>query len=563
MTIVYCDFTNGDDSTGDGSSGNPYKTITQASTGLTGGDEVRVAKSPSDTALTGTLGFTAGSTAVTGSGTLFTTELAIGDFVKGGDGQYYEIVTITDNTNAVLYKKYPGTTESGVTGYKLGVTSTGEAAATSTAVQTVSSSGSSTASRLKISGGWDLGTTTQNGQTYFRQMHSTFANRYGRGLYASSKDYIEIERLHFLRYDNCIYMSSCDNWKVTSASLLSAGDEAWYLSSCLSNEIITPVVNSSADIGIYFYSGSNNTITTPICNSNSNHGIYIYSAFNNTITTPTCNSNKYGIYLNSGSNNTITTPTCNNNSFCGIYMAYTSNNTITTSTCNSNSNYGIYMSYSSNNTITTPTCNINQNGIYMSNYSDNNTITTPTCNNNSNYGIRLYSSSNNTINKYSGTGNSSGDVYTEPGKHYGDYPCAKCQHFKTSGDNRCYYEYGVTYRDTANARSTQCLKYSPTSATYYISQSFFFKADSGVEQTLSAYIKKDTSFGNGDVQGAIYFMGERITGWTEITPSVPDTYEQKSLTASSTDITEDGVLELRIKCRSIAGNIFVDDLSTA
>ncbi len=66
-TINYCDFINGDDGTGDGSTGNPYKTITIASTGLTGGDEVRVAKSPANTALTGTLSFTKNSTSVTGS----------------------------------------------------------------------------------------------------------------------------------------------------------------------------------------------------------------------------------------------------------------------------------------------------------------------------------------------------------------------------------------------------------------------------------------------------------------------------------------------------------------
>ena len=69
MTIVYCDWATGNDTTGDGSAGNPYKTITKASTGLTGGDEVRVAKSPEPTALTGTLGFTNNSTAVTGSTT--------------------------------------------------------------------------------------------------------------------------------------------------------------------------------------------------------------------------------------------------------------------------------------------------------------------------------------------------------------------------------------------------------------------------------------------------------------------------------------------------------------
>ena len=46
MTVKYCDYVNGDDGTGDGSAGNPYKTKDQASAGLTGGDEVRCAVTP-------------------------------------------------------------------------------------------------------------------------------------------------------------------------------------------------------------------------------------------------------------------------------------------------------------------------------------------------------------------------------------------------------------------------------------------------------------------------------------------------------------------------------------
>ena len=498
MSIKYCDFTNGDDSTGDGSAANPYKTITKASTGLTGGDEVRVAKSSASVDLSGTLSFTQNSTAVTATDAIFVDAVSNGetdgsvrkgDFIKGGDDNWWEVVSVTDSTHATLYKKYSGSTESGASSQKLGITSTGEPASSSTHVQEVSASGSSTSSKLKISGGWELGTTTQDGQTYFRQMHSTFTNRYGYALYLSSKNYVKIERCHFLRYYN----------------------------------------------GIYLNSGSSNTITSPICNSNSNYGIYLYSSLNNTIISPACNSNSRGIYLYSSLNNTITSSTCNSN------------------------NYGIYLNSGSSNTITSPICNSNSRGIHL--YSSlNNTITSSTCNSND-YGIYLDSSSNNIINKYSGTGNSN-DIYVISGKTYSETPCIKCQHFNAAGTNKCFYEYGTTERDTAEARggSGECLKYDPSSATYYISQSFFFKADSGVAQTLSAYIKDDTDF-NGDVQAAIYFMGEKITGWTEWTPTTD--YAQQSITAAAGDITEDGVLELRIKVRGTAGNVFVDDLATS
>jgi len=223
MTIVYCDFTSGDDDTGDGSYGNPYKTITKASTSRTGGDEVRVAKSPAPTALTGTIAFTKNNTAVTGTETKFSTELVIGDFIEGGDGNWWEVITIASDTSATLYKKYSGDTQSGVSSRKLGITDTGAAAASTTQVQIVSSSGTSSAT-LKISGGWDLATQTQDGQTYFRQMHGTFNSRYGYGLCMSGKSYTEIERLHFLRYNYGIRYANSSSNNVCYGTLTTSGN---------------------------------------------------------------------------------------------------------------------------------------------------------------------------------------------------------------------------------------------------------------------------------------------------------------------------------------------------
>ena len=274
MTVYYCDWATGDDSTGTGSYSAPWKTITKATTDRTGGDEIRVGKSPDPTALTGTVGFTQGNTAVTGVNTLFTTQLVIGDFIKAPDGQYYEVITLTSDTAAVLYKAYPGTTQSGYSSYKLGVTDTGAAAASATAIQTVSASGTSSAN-LVISGGWDLSTQTQTGQTYFRQMHTTFANRYGYGLYLNGKSYTEISRLHFLRYS----------------------------------------------YGICYAASSDNTLASPTCNSNNTYGIYYNFSNNNVLTSPTCNSNgQYGINYTTSSNNTCYgTLTTTGNSIAAIY----------------------------------------------------------------------------------------------------------------------------------------------------------------------------------------------------------------------------------------------------
>ncbi len=61
-------------------------------------------------ALTGTVTFTNNSTAVSGSGTQFTTELVIGQKIQlAGDGVWVYVQSITDNTNLVLTFAYPGT----------------------------------------------------------------------------------------------------------------------------------------------------------------------------------------------------------------------------------------------------------------------------------------------------------------------------------------------------------------------------------------------------------------------------------------------------------------------
>jgi len=62
------------------------------------------------TALTGTLTFTNGSTAVTGVGTAFTTEVAAGDYIwLDADGVWAQVSSVTDDTNLVLSAAYSGT----------------------------------------------------------------------------------------------------------------------------------------------------------------------------------------------------------------------------------------------------------------------------------------------------------------------------------------------------------------------------------------------------------------------------------------------------------------------
>lgn len=65
-------------------------------------------------AATGTVTATNGSNAVLGVGTLFTTEFAVGDWIRfGADTRSYEIATITDDLNIVLATNYAGVTAGG------------------------------------------------------------------------------------------------------------------------------------------------------------------------------------------------------------------------------------------------------------------------------------------------------------------------------------------------------------------------------------------------------------------------------------------------------------------
>ena len=625
MSIVYCDYLIGDDATGSGTNVLPYKTITQASTGLTGGDEVRVAKSTAVTTMSGTLAWVEGSTSITTSANL-TSVLSAGDFVgKDTEGEtWWEAITITSDT-LTLYKKYSDTTET-VSSKKLGITSTGEAVASATNIQTINSSGSSSENRLKILGGWDLSTETRDGHTYFRQMHGTFSTRYGRGLYSNS-DYVEFRKVSFLRYDTGIYFGSSSSYNLITDLICNSNDDGIYNNG--DQDTITDVVCNANGTGYYSYYGHDHTLTSSNFNSNakgvysfnglrltlvdincihnSSDGINLYSvstqsvphsltnvtsSYNTkgivlqyqddmTITNPVCNNNTYdgidlsycnravfttpicndngdnGIEVNTCKSMSITTPTCNNNDDRGIYMSNSPNASITTPPCTSNNVNGIHLIEGNNATITEPICTSNTAGIYMQR-SINTTILKSTCNNNTS-GIYADEIFNCVMTVFSGTGNTT-DIYVKDVDINSDAPVIKCQHLNGAGINKCFYEDGITERDTVEARSGECLKLDPTSDTYYIRQNFNFRAASGVEQTLSAYIKDDTDF-NGDIQAAIYFMGIKITGWTEWTPTT--SYVQKSIVAASGDITEDGVLELAIKVRGTAGNVYVDDLGAS
>ena len=252
MTIIWVDWVNGLDTNAGTNPALPKKTIASATTGRTGGDEIRVAKSPDPTPLTGTISLTDASLDVIGVGTLFTSELALGDFIECGNGYWLEVIAITSDTQITLYKKYYGDNISGFNSRKLGVTDTGSASSTTTQVQVVNSNGVGFTSVLQISGGWDLSTQTQNGETFFKQTNATFDNRYGYGLYLSSKKYVTVSKLNFLRYYNGI---GCVGGN--------------------SNNFIQVTCSCNSGSGVYFSGANLCTVSSCVLDGNGGNGIYL------------------------------------------------------------------------------------------------------------------------------------------------------------------------------------------------------------------------------------------------------------------------------------------------
>lgn len=225
MTIVYCDFVNGDDDTGDGSAENPYKTIDVASAGLVGGDEIRCAKSPVPSSLSGSLTWTNGSSSV-GTSQDLTGILAARDFIRKASLNaadydiWWEISSIT-STTITLVQTFRGYTET-CSSLKLGTTDTGTATADQD-VQGPGTDGSSRDSKIAITGGWDLSTETQTGETWFRQ---TGASRLGNGLASYDFTYISISKLHFLRYNYGINLNDARGWEIEYCQILGPGTSA-------------------------------------------------------------------------------------------------------------------------------------------------------------------------------------------------------------------------------------------------------------------------------------------------------------------------------------------------
>lgn len=514
-TVYYFDLASGNDTTGDGSYGNPWKTIDKCSTGRTGGDECRGAKS-TITTLSGTLTFTNGSTTVNTSQDL-SGAVAAGDFIGKNTGvDAWWVVASATSTTITITNQYWAPTGSGdaVTGYKI----TPIAASEQYDVNCDGSSGN----RIKISGGWDLSTQTQTGVTAFNAYSTT------HGVALNNDDWIEFS--HFV-----IRATGATGSPISH----SGGDNCYFHDIWIAESTTYRAVNLVAAFNTYenIYISESGSYSFYVSGNNNNFkNVYVYSPGNA--------NNEYGFYLASGFNtfeNLRIYNSYDDNLYIGTDLGFNLFKDCHFITNRNASSNNITISASApenrffNTTASGSTGYVVENGSY--------------------YGTNYFVNNNFTAGS-SGTyipGSTSYDVIAAP----------TLATQETGGDAVRYYgtRGTITSDSSASARSGKALKYTPLSAGFYIGERVGTVkiTSTSSDITLGVYVKDDGSF-----NGAPYAVVVRNGKWLSKTAITPTTsYAQVTFTAAAADLVLGDYLDLWILTDASAGNFWVDDFSAS
>lgn len=222
--------------------------------------------------------------------------------------------TNTKPTNSPQ-RGYSGTTET-VTAYKRETIKTTMAAASNTAVQTLTDSGT-VGSLITFEGGYNTGTSTVDGVTFFDGQ-----NGLGYGVTYSSKNYISLLNISTTRYFNGFYLFDTNGSVVT---LVDANNSdvgvrmQWFATSTLT------VTNSSlcATYGVHISGGAiqKNTFTLSNITSNGYSGLLYGGGYLNQIVCTDVNNNGYfGVDVSSGTHSTFSFATVKGNEYSGLRL---------------------------------------------------------------------------------------------------------------------------------------------------------------------------------------------------------------------------------------------------
>lgn len=500
----YFDLASGNDTTGDGSAGSPWKTIDKCTTLRSAGDECRGAKS-TITTLDGTLTFTNGSTSVATSADL-TAVVSAGDLVGKNSGLegWWHVASLNSTTITLTYQ-YWGLSGSGsaVTGYKI-------TPITASEQYDVASSGSA-GNTIKVSGGWNLSNETQEGIT-------AFSSSYNAGISCGARQYIELSKF-VIKVSSSYGLSINSNCTVYDIWVSGAATYNIYASG-ISNFTAYNIVSSGGTANDYYIGGTNH---------------YMYDC--NSFSAGTGNGD-YGFYLN-----TLQFSRLKN---IKIYNSYAP---------------AMYFSSSSNNFIDEVVVDTIRSGagILFSN-GDSNRFYDVTISGASTYAISMAATTvhDNYFINCDLTAGGSGLVYID-NTYGGEQPIYVVQ--ETGADSVMYFKYGNIEHDSDSCRSGNCLMFTPSSASaavYYKVGSVKIPSASS-DLTLKAYLKDDADF-----NGSVYFVVSRNAKFISKTEKTTTTsYAENTVVVTASDLVADDYLDLWVWVTGTAGNVWIDDFSAS
>ncbi len=226
MATRYVNVISGNDSTGDGTYGNPYLTVQKAATLSSGGDIIAIGKSGANTQISGTWNWSDNSSTVVVSGDV-TGQIAAHDYIGSEARGWWEVSSRTysaPDTTIILVYKYFGLTGDQST-YKL---TTLDAVPVSewAAFQTIgpTQSGTSPSARISIIGGYNLTNGTRDGETYIKLFDGANpTNYFGKGLFVDQCSHIEIDHLHFCHGSGAIGINGYEHEDIKIGTMRGMG----------------------------------------------------------------------------------------------------------------------------------------------------------------------------------------------------------------------------------------------------------------------------------------------------------------------------------------------------
>jgi len=221
MAIWYVDLASGNDTTGNGSSGNPYKTEYKCVTSGANGDEIRVAKTSAHTTVSGVANFTF----TDGSKTVATSADARGSFSVGdyiakttatGNGNFetFYRITATAVDSLTIAHFYYGTTEA-VANVLKAVYVTSAQGYTNTIQTWLSNKGT-----WLISGGWNLATETRDGETWAK--HSFARSTTGSYYYTAGASTLTVRYMNIIESNRAFFIHTSTQ-SILDCTFITAG----------------------------------------------------------------------------------------------------------------------------------------------------------------------------------------------------------------------------------------------------------------------------------------------------------------------------------------------------